>query len=403
MFKRMIILTVIFIYAAIPVFAGDEGLARITYGPDRWMALHILLQAQAYTQNEYDVQAGETGSDAVWGEEFQLRRSRIMLNGEVTKNIEFFMSTEDFFIGSNEYSSTTTVATSTDSGHSHTVEDRDSKGVFILDGYVNYRIMDQLEFTAGLMPVPFMHQNMESSASLLGIDYNSLIVPLGNTEDEWRDTGIVMRGLLAKAFDYRIGIFRGQARDLQGTEQTSDDINPYSAPRVCVRFQMNFLDPENGFFYSGNYLGRKNVISLGAGLDYQNHAARVDNKISHYAAWTVDLTVDYKIEKEMIATFQGAYINTRNNPGSNLEQQSGYFAQAGLLIGSIQPVIRYSSWDQDDALSSDPNTSYLSTGINYYLSGHNANIKLEYQNPMGKDNKSGPGEKKATLQFQVFL
>ena len=100
MHKWAILFIFILIFCSIPLYAENEGLAKLNFGADRWISLHFLLQAQAYSQNEYDIQAGENESgDAVWSKGLQLRRSRIILNGQVTNNIEFFMSTEDFFIG----------------------------------------------------------------------------------------------------------------------------------------------------------------------------------------------------------------------------------------------------------------------------------------------------------------
>ncbi|MBN2038935.1 MAG: hypothetical protein JW864_02770 [Spirochaetes bacterium] len=405
MHRRVIIIFFILLFAAFPLMAEEEEITKLDLGADRWISLHLLLQAQAYTQNEYDAEAGESKGDAVWVKEFQLRRSRVMFNGEAAKDFEFFFSTGDFFVknGSNTSSSIYTTSADENDGHTHTVETEDSSGMYVQDAYINYRFMDELEIAAGLMPVPFMRQNMESSVSLLGLDYNSLSVPMGTSESDWRDTGLMIRGLLANAFEYRFGVFRGQERDLQGTEETSDDINANSAPRFCFRFQMNFLDPEDGFFYSGNYLGKKSLVSVGGGVDYQSHAARVDDKISSYLAWTFDLNVDYKISRGFTGTFQTAYVNVTNNPESNIEQQSGYYAQAGLLIENIQPVIRYQTWDTEKALNINPGSSYLSFGINYFMSGHNANIKFEYRNPVGDDNKSLSGEKKAVLQGQIFL
>ncbi len=375
-----IVLYIILLFVS-TVFAEDDSLARLTLGEDKWIAVHGLLQVQGYTQNEYDSLAGENEGDAVWTRDFQVRRSSLIFNGQAVKNVEFFFGTD----------------------YDYEIEGEENRGIFIQDAYINYKIANGFEIVVGLFPLPFMHQNMESAASLLGVDYNSLVIPLRSSFDNWRDAGVELRGLLGNIFDYRVGVFRGQERDLQGTEETSDDINSTSAPRFCGRFQMNFLDPENGFFYSGNYLGRKNVFSIGGGVDFQEHATRMDGDIEHYLAWTGDLTVDYKIMTDMVLTVQGAYVYVNNNPGSSVKSQNGYFGQVGFLIDNFQPVIKYEFWDGDTEYGDDMKTAYLTMGLNYFISGHNANIKFEYQNPMGKDNKDVSGGKKATLQCQIFI
>ncbi len=191
-----------------------------------------------------------------------------MLHGQATKNVTFFIETDDFKIGSQgpaaQYSSSTTVAedgdetTTDDATHSHTATD--SKGTFIQDAYISYKIADEFQISAGMMILPFMHHSRQSAVSLLGVDYNVGVVPLGGTTNVWRDTGVEIRGLLFETaakkqglFDYRIGVYRGPAkRDMNNTPESNDDINPHSYLRYSGRLQLNIVDSETGFFYSGN-------------------------------------------------------------------------------------------------------------------------------------------------------
>ena len=100
-----------------------------------------------------------------------------------------------------------------------------------------------------------MHHNMQSAVSLLGVDYNVGTVVLANG-NVWRDTGIMLHGLVFKGIlDYRVGIYKGA------------DKRP-DVPRIVGRFQINIFDAETGFFYSGNYLGKKKILSFGAGIDW---------------------------------------------------------------------------------------------------------------------------------------
>lgn len=421
------ILAVIFI--SIPAFADDSAIAKLTFGENRWIEVHYLLQVQGYSQNIYDSDAGENESDdAVWSKDCQLRRSRFILRGQVSKRISFFMETDDFKVGSQgPAQSYSTTETYNDSDDNDEFAIEDEKGLFTQDAYINYKIANELQIAVGMILLPFMHHNRQSAISLLGVDYNG-VVPLTGTTNVWRDTGIEIRGLLANTtkekkglIDYRIGVWRGPSERDMGDPDTAgtpnDDINPYSYPRYCGRVQINLLDPETGFFYSGNYLGKREIVSFGAGLDYQNHAVRnSNNNLKAYRAWTVDATIEYGLkDDDIILALQGAYVNVKNKPtqdaASFVKIQYGYFCQAGLLFNKrIQPVGKYITWIKKDA-DVDPYTgklgknkkSYIIYGLNYYIDGHSANIKAEYQQPMKSDHKANSGEKKATLQCQIFL
>ncbi len=241
---RLILLSVT-IFPIMPVFAEETNIAKLTFGENKWIAMHYLLQAQAYTQNIYDSDAGETEVDSVWSKGFQVRKSRIILKGQVAENVTFFMETDDFKIG-----------------NSGTAEQygTDKMGVFTQDAFISYKITDELQIAVGMILLPFMHHSRASSVSLLCLDFNSLVVPLLETTNVWRDTGVELRGLLLPTLndkkgliDYKVGVFRGKVdRDLQGTHVTSDDINPDSNPRFCGRVQINLLDSETGFFYCDN-------------------------------------------------------------------------------------------------------------------------------------------------------
>ncbi len=249
--------------------------------------------------------------------------------------------------------------------------------------------------------------------SLLGTDYNHSVIPLSNTTNQNRDTGIEFRGLLFNTatkkkglLDYRIGVFRGPAdRNTYSTEDKSDDVNRQSHPRYCGRIQLNIMDPETGFFYSGNYLGKKNVFSIGGGMDYQNHAMRNNkNNLKPYYAWTIDVNFDANVAIDYVLALQGAIVYANNSPVEDnlyIHKQYGFFIQTGVLIKkTIQPVIKFTRYNNSDI---NYKKDDLCGGLNYYIDGHRANIKLEYKFPLSGDHKKDPGEKKLSLQCQVFI
>jgi hypothetical protein len=408
---KYVLILFVLIFCTVPVIADEQGFPKLSYGDNRWITLHLLLQAQLYSQNNYE--KGESEDDAVWSKGAQMRRSRIILNGQVNKKVEFFYQTDDIFVGrqgsGSQYSTTETSSTGSSDNHTHST--KDSKGIYTQDAFINYKLSNEFEAAIGLICLPFMHHNRESAASLLGVDYNSRIIPINGITNEWRDTGVEFRGIVNRVLDYRLGVFRGYPKYASSATESNEDRKTDSYPRFCGRFQLNFMDPETGFFYSGNYLGKKSILSIGGGIDFQKDAAIIQDKVSTYIAYTGDLTIDYKINDDLVFALHGAIIKVVNQPGQPNAiarmNQSGYFGQMGVLLaGQVQPVIGYQYWNGLTLLANDKyarELSYMTFGLNYFIDGNNASIKAEYQNPMGRDNKAASGEKKATIQCQIFI
>lgn len=423
----LLALVAIFAFAAMPLFAQgtapaatsiaapaapDAGVGKLTYGPGKWIAVHLLLQAQYTNTNTWDTNAGEDDSDGVWASSFKLRRARLIVSGQVSPLVEFFVETDDYNRGglNNDAAST---GTRTD-------------GTFVQDAFINFKIAPELNITMGMFLIPFMHHNRQSAASLLGVDYNTDVIKLATTTNVWRDTGVEFRGLLFGGIvDYRLAVLQGISRDTQATKTTADtdtsnDINPDGLPRFTGRIQINLMDAEDGHFYSENYLGKKKIVSFGGGIDYQADVANADVDRDDYLAWTVDFIFDYPLAPGTALAFQAAYVNIDNYPSgtivgeSYIEEQYGYFAQVGLLLfDTIQPVIKYTRWITKDLTTTDGGTddsisSYLTVGLNYMLHGHNANIKFEYRHPLGEDQNGvdqidTPNQQMFTLQTQIYI
>ena len=107
----LLALVAIFAFAAMPLFAQgaapaatsiaapaapDAGVAKLTYGPEKWIAAHLLLQAQYQNTNTWDTAAGETDSDGVWASSFRIRRARLIVNGQISPMVDFFVETDDY-------------------------------------------------------------------------------------------------------------------------------------------------------------------------------------------------------------------------------------------------------------------------------------------------------------------
>jgi hypothetical protein len=378
--------------------AQEEGVAKLAYGPDKWIQLHLLLQVWGQFKEYYDAdpygQGESPTKESTIDKSFFLRRARIILQGQVAKNVSFFLETEDFDAGKDDTAN----------------KGSEGTGLFTLDAFINYRVADELQIAVGMILLPFMHHNRQSAVSLLGVDYNTAFVESGvKATNVWRDYGLEARGLLFNGIlDYRIGVFQGRDRATLDDEGLNTNTRDY--PRYTGRIQINMKEPETGFFYSGNYLGMKNIISIGAGIDYQQQVLPADPGTvpDDYLAWTVDFIIDHGLARGYAFALQAAYVNVKNCPetayplsGPSYLDSYAYFVQAGLLISkNIQPVLKYYNVITSNGYNAS--TSHAIMGLNFYINKHNANIKTEFAYPLG-DNDGVIGEKYANIQCQIFI
>ena len=173
-----------------------------------------------------------------------------MFGGQVAKNVTFFVETDTPNLGK-------TMPTG-----------KNMPGAMIIqDAYAEFKVTDAFAIDAGLMFIPFSRNFLQSAASLLPIDYGAYTyTQSGPTQSSTgRDTGFQAKGyVLNNHLEYRIGAFQG-----------ARDTGSHRAFRYAGRVQYNLLDPEVGFFYTGSYLGKKKIVSVGAAFDVQKRLSRL--------------------------------------------------------------------------------------------------------------------------------
>src|SRR6185295_6435718 len=240
----------------VSLLSGGETRAAaqilIKAGDDVNFKLGILGQFQADTIED-------PATDAQTSNLF-IRRLRLMFGGQVTKNVTFFVETDSPNLGK-------TLATGANI----------QPPMILQDAYASFKATNAFSVDAGLMFVPFSRNFLQSAASLLPIDYGAYTYSQsGPTESSTgRDTGFQAKGYLLKdRLEYRIGAFQGRR-----------DPASHRAFRYAGRVQYNVFDPEVGFFYTGTYLGKKRIVSIGGALDHQ----------SDYDGYDLDVFIDHAL------------------------------------------------------------------------------------------------------------
>jgi hypothetical protein len=325
-------------------------------GDDVNFKLGILGQFQADTIEDPGTDANTTN--------LFIRRLRLMFGGQVAKNVTFFVETDSPNLGK-------TLANGKNI----------QPAMSLQDAYAEFKVSQAFMVDAGLMFIPFSRNFLQSAASLLPIDYGAHTYDQsGPTQSSiGRDTGFQARGYVLKNhLEYRIGVFQG-ARD-----QAS-----HRAFRYAGRVQYNLLDPEVGFFYTGTYLGKKRIVSVGGAFDHQ-----ID-----YDAYDLDVFVDHPLGA---GAFTGQFDYNRFDGGAllrTLPKQDNLLLELGYLLVemNLTPFVQVTNRNIVGAGTGDETRTLI--GASYWWAGHNANIKAAYQRvaPAGVEAQNG-----FTIQLQVF-
>lgn len=294
-----------------------------------------------------------------------IRRARFLVAGQIAPNVTFFAETDSPNIGKQTGTGSKNMSTQT----------------IVQDAYVEYKVNDKLAFDAGLMLISPSRNGLQSAASLLPIDYGphtfANSAPTQSTAG--RDTGIMAKGyFFNKKLEYRAGVFQGM-RDVPDREL-----------RITTRVQYNFFDPETAYFYTGTYLGKKKVFSVGGGIDHQHD----------YHAFAIDAFFDRPVGKGAITT-QADFIkyDGGKNFMKSLPDQHDALFEIGYLIPATKwmPVVQLAR--RDVAGTNVNDEKRVAAGLNYFITGHNANVKVLYQRI---DLSNFKATNQMTVQLQLF-
>jgi phosphate-selective porin O/P len=298
-----------------------------------------------------------------------VRRIRLITGGQVARKVTFFVETDAANLGR------------------ETTTKNITPSVIIQDAFASFAAADEFTLDAGLMFVPFSRNSLQSAATLLPIDYSPYTFTQGSVTQSstGRDTGFQARGyLIEKHLEYRIGAFQG-ARDPAS----------HNGLRYAGRLQLNLLDPEVGFFYTGTYLGKKHVASVGAAFDKQQE----------YRAFDADAFVDLPF---WIGAVTGQFDYNRFDGQTffpTLPRQNAYLAEVGLLVAPVR-VTPFLQWTNRDVSPTAPFVSTTlgdehrtSIGAAYWWAAHNANVKAAYTY---LSPAAAAAQHELTVQLQIF-
>ncbi|MCX7819998.1 MAG: hypothetical protein N2652_12460 [Kiritimatiellae bacterium] len=342
-FVRVAVGVAVILLAMSVVRAGP----KLEIGPDSWLQAGVLGQVQA-THTE----------DASPETDFFLRRARIILSGQVMDGVQFFAETDSPNAGRN--------------GAPNEIK--------MQDIFVDLRLpyVENHWFKAGLILLPFSFESRSGATTLLGHDYNFEVLKLPNTF-VWRDIGAELHGTFwEKRIAYFVGVF-------DGYDERDSSKNPDADLRLTGHVALNVVgEAESGWFFNQCRLGKSgDYLSIGAGIDRQDKATlrrapvvagatgpEPPPEIVDSENWVVDVQSGFDLGGVGLTLNAGWY-----DWDNALFRGNTAFAEAGVLVGKLMPVAKYSWQDPDAGATAEDYT----IGLHLFGKGHNIRGGLEYR------------------------
>jgi Phosphate-selective porin O and P len=354
------------------------------------------------------------GKSPSW--DFFMRRARILVYGNITKDLAYFIETDQPNLGKGgDWNQT----------------------MFVQDAFFSYTFMPELKIDAGMMLVPLSHHTIEGAIGLNALDYHADTIrfPAGKI---FRDTGIQVRGLAANnLLHYRLGIFEGVRSTPIPAAATTSPLNKSGLPRFAGQIRVNIMGDEPDFFLKGIYFSPKPLISIGLGADIQpNGVRKLNGDPGLYRALSVDAFVEYPFTADDELIFKGNFFNygegessivpavaavTDPNTGVTTPAVpkvvvtgstalaaggNAFYAEVGFRHAWVEPLAFI---DYVKAKNSSLTILAPHVGCNFWINKHTHNIKVDvgYKSTKpGRASSADPKESKdilATVQGQVFF
>lgn len=376
--------------------------------------------------NQVQLNSNNLDGDDDFNVKPNIRRSRLLALGQVTKNIFTYIH-----LGANSVNSSNL-------GNSN---GSDATQYFLHDAAIEYKFSDGFALGGGLHywngPA-----RLSSWAGLTSLTYdipNPLVfVPGVNRSDQFaRHIGIYAKGKLGK-FEYRLAFndprLNSSTEDLVNASETNAvyggwDIQDNARTIIAGNLKYNFIGSEGNLlpYVVGTYLGKKKTLSASVG--FYSHANGVTTLIDDTNPILAgDTDEDIRSKTSTSGVFNYSFDVNYDTPlGSNGGALTAYAAYLGYDYGTnggtlfggtgnafyghlgylipktkLQPYIAYQDRSFDDISNSAGvgagNT--LNLGANYYFAGHNLKLTLEY---LKNDFETGTKNSQIRLQAHIFL
>ena len=354
-----------------------------------------------------------------YSQNFFLRRVRLILAGNLAKNVSFFFQTDNPRLGNAPKDLAT--------------------GFLVQDAFGEWKPLgnDLFAIEVGKMLVPFTRNSLQSTSSHLALDGGTWTflqdAGAGNglQGDSGRDLGFQFKSYLAgDHLEIRAGVFDGFRAPANAGGASAR--NP---PRFVGRVVYNFFDTEKGYVPVGTNLGKKRILAIGGGYDTQggftSPATATTPAGKGWEGYGGDFMIDWPIGPTDAAKGQNAitahvdYIHFDGGCRANaagvvqanclipgLPRQEEVFTDLGFYFVDfgLQPFLRFETRNFKDptpgaaGLASSGFTKNIRRymgGVNYYIAQQNLKITAAWEKIVPNVNTPATATTKNTNHFVV--
>ena len=330
---------------------GAQAAGTITFGEDRYVSAGFGMIG-SYSSVEDGAGNGSSRSN-----DFDLNSARIYLSGSLNKHIKGILTTEKDIAG---------------------------QGFQVIDAAGIFELTPEFSIWAGRFLSPSDRANMAGPYYSLGGGYWSGIASRYGFNGGYigRDDGVAAVGTLMDGkVGYSFGAFEGNtAFQIAPVAGQVRPVRGSDGLMYAGRVQVDFWDPEPGYYGTGNYLGTKNILAVGLAGRTQNNGAVSATDQGTYSSYSIDFLLEKKDVGPGAVSLEAAYYDYDTDDVFLSEQGKAYSAGAGYIFkqkvgwGQFQPFVRYQRFDDD----ADIDTKKYDLGLAYIIDGYNAQVSGFY-------------------------
>ena len=391
---------------------------------------------------------GSNDSDGAWSTDFALRRSRFLVYAQISPRAliltHWGINNQSFIGGATAPSGPNGTATASNQGK--------KPQLFIHDAWTEYELVkNSLYIGAGL----HYWNGVSRLSSQSTLNFMTLDAPIFNwynieaTDQFARQLGVYAKGQLGR-LDYRLALnkpfaFGSTPAAVSRNNTATNVINEHWAQSGYVNWMFWEKESDKLPYFVGSHIGAKKVLNIGAGFYHQKDASLLKNEgdSTYYDHMLLgaDVFMDLPLNKTKGTAFHllATYYNYNFGPnyirnlgilnlhqtattlpdswagGGNSQPAIGtgsiIYAQTGFMLPRLKngtsfmpyATLTYKNFER----LADPSTQF-GLGLNYFVTGHNAKITLEYQTrPVykleGEDINRVGSKGELILQTHIFL
>ncbi|SFK50863.1 porin [Methylophaga sulfidovorans] len=312
----------------------SQAAGTITFGEDQYVSVGFGMRG-SYTSAEDGADDGGRSND------FNLDSARLYVSGSLNKYIKGMFNTE---MNSDE-------------------------SMKIIDAAGIFQFTPDVAIWAGRFLSPSSRANMAGPYYTSGDGYwQNIAARYGwNGGTIGRDEGVALVGTtLDQRLAYSFGAFEadkifyyslgeGAATKTAFNEgdaavkglKASDDL------MYAGRLQYSFWDKEPGYYGTGNYLGQKDIFTIGIFGRSKQDGAISTTEVGDYSQYGADLLIEKKLAAGAVS-FEAAYYDYDTDDVFKSEQGDAYAVGAGYIFnqkvgwGQFMPFVHYQDFDADN-------------------------------------------------------